>query len=96
MIHIKRFLWTFFLLIAIFLIRALFFITNEESSKIKHQQSSTISSSFISNSIPEMKQGIYEGEQSGKSVKVEIAARGKIYILSDYVLCEGLNKTSAN
>ena len=78
MINIKRFLWMFFLLIASFLISALFVITNKESSKIKHQQSPTISSSFVSNSIPELKHGINEREQSGKSVKVEIATRGKI------------------
>ena len=66
---------------------ALFFITNKKSSNIlenAQEPNSKISSSFITNDLPKLKQGIYERAHSGKD-KIELTKRGKISNLSDFV-----------
>ena len=93
MISSQDLLRKFFLPIVIFLTGVLFFITNKKSSNIlqnadlnfDQESNHNISSSFIANNLPELKQDIYERAQPGKDVKVEIAKRGKISNLSDFV-----------
>ena len=75
MINIQNYWRKFVVLFAIYLIGALFFITNEKSSNILQnapQPTSKISSTFVSNNLPELKQGIYKNALSGEDANVGV------------------------